>query len=238
MIEPEGLSKLSRGTLFLDEIGELSTGMQAKLLRVVEEKQFEKVGGSKTIKVDVRIIAATNKEIEQVVKDNQFRRDLFFRLNIIPIKVPPLRERMEDISLLVEHFIEKFNYKMGKAVKTIAPEVLDIFMRYPWPGNVRELESVMEFAFIQCNDNYLDARDLPPRFKLLNDKVTDISLSTPIPYETFQFPNIRPITASLTERERVLTALKDNHWNRAKAADNLNISRTTLWRLMKKYNLK
>jgi PAS domain S-box-containing protein len=227
-----------RGTLFLDEIGELSSAMQAKLLRVVEEKQFEKVGGSKTIKVDVRIIAATNKELEQVVKDNQFRRDLFFRLNIIPIKVPPLRERMEDISLLVEHFIEKFNYKMGKAVKALAPEVLDIFMRYPWPGNVRELESVIEFGFIQCDDNYLGASYLPPRFKLLNDKVTDISLSTPVSYETFQFPDIKPVTSSLTEKERVLTALKDSRWNRAKAADNLNISRTTLWRLMKKYNLK
>ena len=145
---------------------------------------------------------------------------------------------MEDISLLVEHFIEKFNYKMGKAIKAVAPEVLDIFMRYPWPGNVRELESVMEFAFIQCNDNYLDAHYLPPRFKLLNDKVTDISLSTPISYETFQFPDIKPVTTSLTEKERVLAALKDSRWNRAKAADNLNISRTTLWRLMKKYNLK
>ncbi|NIP33239.1 AAA family ATPase, partial [Candidatus Saccharibacteria bacterium] len=144
-----------RGTLFLDEIGELSPGMQAKLLRVVEEKQFEKVGGSKTVKVDVRIIAATNKQIEQIVKDNQFRRDLFYRLNIIPIKVPPLRERMEDVSLLVDHFIEKFSYKMGKDIKAMTPEVLDIFMRYPWPGNVRELESVMEFAFIQCNDDYL-----------------------------------------------------------------------------------
>jgi transcriptional regulator with PAS, ATPase and Fis domain len=227
-----------KGTLFLDEIGELSSGMQAKLLRVVEEKQFEKVGGSKTIKVDVRIIAATNKEIEQVVKDNQFRRDLFFRLNIIPIKVPPLRERMEDVSLLAEHFVEKFNYKMGKAIKAAAPEVLDIFMRYPWPGNVRELESVMEFAFIQCNDNYLDARYLPPRFKLLNDKVTDITLSTPVSYEMFQFPDIKPVSSSLTEKEKVLAALKDSRWNRAKAAENMNVSRTTLWRLMKKHNLK
>jgi transcriptional regulator with PAS, ATPase and Fis domain len=145
---------------------------------------------------------------------------------------------MEDVSLLAEHFIEKFNYKMGKAIKALAPEVLDIFMRYPWPGNVRELESVMEFAFIQCNDNHLDARYLPPRFKLLNDKVTDITLSSPVSYETFQFPNIKPVTSSLTEKERVLTALKGSRWNRAKAADNMNVSRTTLWRLMKKHNLK
>jgi PAS domain S-box-containing protein len=226
-----------RGTLFLDEIGELSSGMQAKLLRVVEEKQFEKVGGSKTIKVDVRIIAATNKNIEQVVRDNQFRRDLFFRLNIIPIKIPTLRERMEDISLLVEHFVEKFNYKMEKEVKEVAPEVFDIFIRYPWPGNVRELESVIEFAFIQCPDNYLEACYLPPRFRLLNEKVTDISLSAPAPYETFHFPDIKTVRSNLTEKERLLEALQDCRWNRAKAAQDLNISRTTLWRLMKKYSL-
>jgi len=226
-----------RGTLFLDEIGELSPAMQAKLLRVVEEKAFEKVGGSKTIQVDVRIISASNKDLEAVVKDNHFRRDLFFRLNIIPVKVPPLRERMEDITLLVEHFTEKLNYKMGKKIKGVAPDVLNIFMRYPWPGNVRELESVMEFAFIQCVDDYLDARYLPPRFKLLNDKVTDISLSNPISYETFQFPNIKPLISSLSEKDRLLSTLQDCRWNRAIAAQNLNVSRTTLWRLMKKYGL-
>ena len=226
-----------RGTLFLDEIGELSPGMQAKLLRVVEDKQFEKVGGSKTIKVDVRIIAATNKEIEQVVEDNQFRRDLFFRLNIIPIKVPPLRERMEDISLFVEHFIDKFNFKIGKAIKAVAPEVLDIFMRYPWPGNVRELESVMEFAFIQCNDNYLGVHYLPPRFKFLNDKVTDISLSTPLSYETFEFPQAVPTISKMTEKEQIRRTLVSCQWKKTKAAGQLNMSRTTLWRLMKKYNI-
>ena len=226
-----------RGTLFLDEIGELSSGMQAKLLRVVEEKQFEKVGGSKTIKVDVRILAATNKNIEQVVRDNQFRRDLFFRLNIIPIKIPPLRERMEDIPLLLEHFVEKFNYKMGKEIKEVAPEVLDIFMRYPWPGNVRELESVLEFAFIQCTDNYLETRYLPPRFRLLDERVTDISLSAPMAHETFQFPDIKPAASKLSEKEKLLRALQDSRWNRARAAQDLSISRTTLWRLMKKYSL-
>lgn len=225
-----------KGTLFLDEIGELSPGLQAKLLRVVEEKQFEKVGGSNTIKVDVRIIAATSRNLEKDLLDKKFRSDLFFRLNIIPCKIPPLRERMEDIPLLVEHFVDKFNYKMEKEVKEIDPEIFDIFLRYPWPGNVREVESVMEYAFIQCKGNYLEIRCLPPRFRLLHDKVNDITLSTPISSETFRFSDANPNTSMPTEQRMLLEALENCRWNRSKAAKQLNISRTTLWRLMKKYN--
>lgn len=225
-----------KGTLFLDEIGELSPGMQAKLLRVVEEKQFEKVGGSNTIKVNVRIIAATSRNLEKDLLDKQFRSDLFFRLNIIPCKIPPLRERMEDIPLLVEHFVDKFNYKMEKEVKEIDPEIFDIFLRYPWPGNVREVESVMEYAFIQCNGNYLEVRCLPPRFRLLHDKVNDMTLSAPISSETFRFSDANPNISMPTEQRMLLEALENCRWNRSKTAQQLNISRTTLWRLMKKYN--
>ncbi len=227
----------NKGTLFLDEIGELSPGMQAKLLRVVEDKQFEKVGGSNTIKVDVRIIAATSRNLEKDMSYRQFRSDLFYRLNIIPCRIPPLRERMEDIPLLVEHFIDKFNYKLERKVKEVDPEILDIFLRYPWPGNVRELESVLEYAFIQCKGNFLETRCLPPRFRLLNNKVTDISLSTPISSETFQPFFGKQHGSRPTEEAILLSALKDCRWNRAKTAENLNISRTTLWRMMKKYNL-
>lgn len=227
----------NRGTLFLDEIGELSPAMQSKFLRVVEEKQFEKVGGSDTIKVDVRIIAATSRNLEKDMSDNQFRSDLFYRLNIIPCKIPSLRERMEDISLLVEHFVDKLNYKMGKEVKGVEPEILDIFLRYSWPGNVRELESVLEYAFIQCKGNYLETRCLPPSFRLLNSKITDLSLSTPVSSETFQPFDGNQQISTLPEKEILLKTLKDSRWNRAKTAENLNISRTTLWRMMKKYNL-
>ncbi len=220
----------------MDEIGELSPGLQAKLLRVVEEKQFEKVGGSNTIKVDVRIIAATSIDLEKDLLDKQFRSDLFFRLNIIPCKIPPLRERMEDIPLLMEHFVDKLNYKMEKEVKEIDPEIFDIFLRYPWPGNVREMESVMEYAFIQCKGNYLEIRCLPPRFRLLHDKVNDITLSTPISSETFRFSDADPNTSMPTEQRMLLAALENCHWNRSKTAKQLNISRTTLWRLIKKYN--
>ena len=227
----------NRGTLFLDEIGELSPGMQAKFLRVVEEKQFEKVGGSNTIKVDVRIIAATSRNLEKDMSDNQFRSDLFYRLNIIPCKIPALRERMEDISLLVQHFVDKLNYKMGKEVKEVEPEIFDIFLRYPWPGNVRELESVLEYAFIQCKGNYLETRCLPPSFRLLNNKITDLSLSKPVSSETFQPFDGNQQISTVPEKEMLLKTLKDSRWNRAKTAENLNISRTTLWRMMKKYNL-
>ena len=225
-----------KGTLFLDEIGELSPGLQAKLLRVVEEKQFEKVGGSNTIKVDVRIIGATSRDLEKDLLDKQFRSDLFFRLNIIPCKIPPLRERMEDIPLLMEHFVDKLNFKMEKEVKEIDPEIFDTFLRYPWPGNVREVESVMEYAFIQCKGNYLEIRCLPPRFRLLHDKVNDITLSTPISSETFRFSDANPNTSMPTEQRMLLEALENCRWNRSKTAKQLNISRTTLWRLIKKYN--
>jgi len=227
----------NKGTLFLDEIGELSPGMQSKLLRVVEEKQFEKVGGSNTIKVDVRIIAATSRNVEKDMSYKQFRSDLFYRLNIIPCKIPSLRERMEDISLLVEHFVDKLNYKMEKEMKGVEPEILDIFLRYSWPGNVRELESVLEYAFIQCKGDYLETRCLPPSFRLLNNKITDLSLSRPVSSESFQPFDGNQHTSTLPEEKMLLRALEDSHWNRVKTAENLNISRTTLWRMMKKYNL-
>ena len=227
----------NKGTLFLDEIGELSPGMQAKLLRVVEEKQFEKVGGSNTIKSDTRVIAATSRNLEKDISYKQFRSDLFYRLNIIPCKIPSLRERMEDISLLVEHFVDKLNYKMEKEVKGVEPAILDIFLRYSWPGNVRELQSVLEYAFIQCQGDYLETRCLPPSFRLLNNKITDLSLSTPISSESFQPFDGKQHTSTLPEKEMLLMALKDYRWNRAKTAENLNISRTTLWRMMTKYNL-
>jgi len=227
-----------KGSIFLDEIGELSQGMQAKLLRAVEEKKFEKVGGNTTINIDVRIIAATNMDLEEDVQNNKFRKDLFFRLNIIPIKLPSLGERLEDVPLLVEHFVDKFNFKMGKQVKELDPEIMNIFIKYPWPGNVRELESVMEYAFIQCNGNYIETRCLPPRFKMLSTQTTDISLSKSVATEVFQAPESNRTYRQPTEEERIRRALETSRWKKTEAARKLNVSRTTLWRLMKKYNLE
>jgi len=225
-----------RGTLFLDEIGEISSAMQAKLLRAVEDKQFERLGGNNTVHADVRIIAATNRNLDREVEANRFRSDLFYRLNIIPIKLPPLRSRLEDIPLLVEHFIEKFNFKMGKDIKELDPEILDTFVKYTWPGNIRELENTLEYAFVQCRSSYLEMHSLPPRLKVLNSQTTDLSLSSPISSEAFQFPNV-PIFSGKQTKEEVRRALTACKWKKAKTAKRLNISRSTLWRLIKKYEL-
>jgi len=227
-----------KGTLFLDEIGELSPAMQAKLLRAVEDKQFERLGGNETITVDVRIVAATNRNLEQEVKENRFRSDLFYRLNIIPIKLPPLRQRLEDIPLLLEHFFEKFNFKMGKNVKDMDPEILETFMRYNWPGNVRELESAIEYAFVRCRGSYLEMECLPPRFKILTSQMTDLTLTRPMLSETFQFPKKSELNSKSTEEEKIRNALRTCRWKKADTAQRLGVSRSTLWRLMKKYGLQ
>jgi PAS domain S-box-containing protein len=226
-----------KGTLFLDEIGDISPAMQAKLLRAVEDKQFERLGGNKTIHAEVRIIAATNRNLDQAVAANRFRSDLFFRLNIIPVKLPPLRARLEDIPLLVEHFIEKFNFKMGKDIQDLDPEILETFVRYTWPGNVRELESTLEYAFVQCRSSYLEMHTLPPRLKVINAQTTDLSLSNPVASEALQFPDAPIFSGKQTEEDEIRRALTACKWKKAKTAERLNISRSTLWRLMKKYRL-
>jgi PAS domain S-box-containing protein len=228
-----------RGTLFLDEIGEMSPEMQAKLLRVVEEKKFERVGGNKTINADVRLISATNKNIEEALEQGKFRKDLFYRLNIIPIRLPSLVERMEDIPLLVTHFTEKLNYKLQKNIKGVAPGVLDLFMRYRWPGNVRELENVLEYSFIKCDEDTIGMRCLPPPFLSHQRNITDLSLSLPEFPEVFQTPPgyLESRNASKSEKEQLMSTLHACKWNRQEAAKALNTSRTTLWRLMKKYDL-
>jgi transcriptional regulator with GAF, ATPase, and Fis domain len=155
-----------QGTLFLDEIGELSLGTQAKILRFLEEKEFTRVGSSKTIKVDVRLITATNKDLTQQIKKGEFREDLFYRINVVPIVIPPLRERKEDIPLLVEYFIKKFNEENNKKVKGVSPEALDWMVRYEWPGNVRELENLLERMVALTPHEYILPSELP--FSFLN----------------------------------------------------------------------
>ncbi|MGB9629440.1 MAG: sigma-54-dependent transcriptional regulator, partial [Thermodesulfobacteriota bacterium] len=154
------------GTLFLDEIGELSLTTQAKILRFLEEKEFNRVGGSKTIKVDVRLITATNKDLTQLIKKGGFREDLYYRINVVPILLPPLRERREDIPLLIDHFIKKFNAENNKNVKGIQPEALEVMMNYEWPGNVRELENLMERVIALTTNEYIQPKELP--FSLIN----------------------------------------------------------------------
>jgi PAS domain S-box-containing protein len=220
------LELAQKGTLFLDEIGELSFAMQAKLLNVVEEKKFERVGGTKTINADVRIISASNKNLEEAIRNGTFRQDLYYRLKIVPIVVPPLRERLEDISILIDYFIEKFSIKMKKTITGISQEVIDVFLNYSWPGNIRELESTIEYAAIHCRHKHIEFDHIPPFFKTLTDqKKVNPTASQNNGSDSIDF-------------EKLKKALEETRWNNNKTAGLLNISRTTLWRMMKKYGLQ
>jgi two-component system response regulator AtoC len=210
-----------QGTLFLDEIGELSLMTQAKILRFLEEKEFNRVGGSKTIKVDVRLIAATNKDLPQQVKRGEFREDLFYRINVVPILLPPLRERKEDIPLLIEHFIKKFNSENQKNVKGITSEALQALMNYDWPGNVRELENLIERVVALTQNEYIRPEELPIPFTSisrtngLKESVLSGKLSFIKAEEEF-------------EREIILDALRRTKFVQSHAAELLGISRRIL----------
>ncbi|MCD6517638.1 MAG: sigma 54-interacting transcriptional regulator [Candidatus Aminicenantes bacterium] len=207
------------GTLFLDEIGDISPLTQVKLLRVLEEQQFERVGGTKTIKVNIRLIAATNKDLKKSIKNGTFREDLYYRLNVLPIFIPPLRERREDIVLLAKHFLRK--YCERKNVK-FSKQALDLLLQYPWPGNIRELENAVEYAILHCKGNEILSNYLPPDI---------LYYSPPI----MNPPDQNPLEKS--EKEAIRLTLKESDGQRLKAARRLGISRATLWRKIKKYNL-
>ncbi len=219
--EKDGRFQLANnGTVFLDEIGDISPAIQLKLLRVVEEHTFERVGDSKTIKVDVRIIAATNCNLKQEVKKGKFREDLYYRLNVIEVALPPLRKRREDIPLLKEYFFNRFKKNFKRDIDGISNEVTDTFMRYLWPGNVRELEHAVEHAFVLCHDRIILVRHLPDEIRKFSgsDKPAVRNDSIPIP-------------------EEILSVLNKTDWNKAKAARLLGVSRPTLYQKISEYNL-
>ncbi|HID10712.1 MAG TPA: hypothetical protein EYP17_05360, partial [Candidatus Latescibacteria bacterium] len=209
------------GTLFLDEVGEMGQAVQAKLLRVLDQREFERLGGTKTIRTDVRIIAATNRDLETDVASGRFRRDLFYRLNVVSIHLPPLRERREDIPLLVEHFVRKLNEKMGRKVKGVSSEAMRLLMDYDWPGNVRELENAIESAFVIGRRDVIRPEDLP-----------EVVRRKRVP----AVPEGRGLLEE-GERQALLAALERAGWNRGEAARLLGISRATLWRKMRKHGL-
>jgi two-component system NtrC family response regulator len=219
------------GTLFLDEIGELSQGLQVKLLRVLQEKTFERVGGVRPLNVDIRLIAATNKSLKAEVKEGRFREDLFFRLNVVHLILPPLRERREDIRLLLEHFIEKYGTERSAAtpILGVEPEVERLFYDYAWPGNVRELENVIERAMVMCPDTTIRLEDLPQDFK---DNVTDnLSLSS-IPPDAKLYETLVQV-----EKEMILRAMKRADYVQTRAAEILGIGKSGLNQKIKKYQL-
>ena len=214
------------GTLFLDEIGDLSTAVQTKLLRVLETHEFERVGGNKSIKMATRIIAATNKNLSEEISAGRFREDLFYRINVINIHLPPLRERMDDFPLLVNHFIESFNKKFNKHIKQFSSSAYDLVMDYNWPGNIRELENAIEHCFVLCNGDIIQVECLPKRLREPGKKT--IVLNNPDVQKGFKE----------TEKELIISILKKNNYSRAEAAKELNINPSTLWRKMKKLEIK
>ena len=220
------------GTIFLDEIGDMSPSLQVKILRILQEHEFERVGGIKSIKVDIRVIAATHRDLELAVKQGTFREDLYYRLNVIPLVIPPLRERSYDMPLLTRHFIEKFNAETKRAIKGISPEALNCFTQYDWPGNVRELENLIERLVILKEEGTIEREDLPE--KIFGSATTGGAVPPP------EIPDggISLTTAvSEFEKELIIRALKKSNWVKNRAAKLLNLKRTTLVEKMKKINL-
>lgn len=211
----------NNGTLFLDEIGDISLPIQTKLLRVLETRQFEKVGGNKTIDIKVRIIAATNKDILTEISKGNFREDLFYRINVMNIHLPPLRERMDDFPLLVNHFIKKYNQKFSKNVTHFSPNAFDFLQNYSWPGNIRELENVIEHCFVVCRCDIIQTEHLPDRIK--HKSLTEGTNTSNLIHNA--------------ERNLIIEVLKKHNGNKSKASRDLNINPSTLWRKMKKLGI-
>jgi two-component system response regulator HydG len=210
------------GTIFLDEIGDLPLSVQVKLLRVLQDKVIERVGDNRPIKVDVRIIAATLKNLQKLIDLGQFREDLYYRLNVIPISVPPLRSRKTDIPLLIEHFTNKFRQETGKQISSCDKNVVDMFLRYTWPGNIRELENTLEYAFVTCRTDTIKTHNLPEHI------VNSVQLAG---------ANQASGKNKNEEKIRVMKALEMTRGNKTKAAQLLGLSRVGLWKKIKKYNL-
>jgi PAS domain S-box-containing protein len=210
------------GTIFLDEIGDVSPALQVRLLRVLEDKTFEPLGGTTSIRANVRVVAASNRSLADLVKAGTFRQDLYYRVNVVRLTLPPLRQRREDIPLLAEHFVARFNRLREKDITGISPEVLQILMAHDFPGNVRELENIIEHAFILCPGGMIQPAHLPE------------TLRPPEP--TTKAPGIK--TLQDLEARFIYEALRRNHWNRIATAKELGIHKTTLWRRMKQLGIE
>jgi PAS domain S-box-containing protein len=212
------------GDIFLDEIGDLPLSTQVKLLRVLEEKVIERVGDNRPVSIDVRIISGTNKNLKELVNSNIFREDLFYRINVIPIVIPPLRERLSDIPLLAESFFRRIHLKNEKNIETISNQAMKALMNYSWPGNVRELKSALEYAFVTCNGSVIEPQHLPP--DIFQDNMP-----------VLRNEKIRPNSDEI-QKNRLIDALEQTGGNQTKAARILGVSRITVWNRMKKYGIR
>jgi len=215
-----------KGTIFLDEIGEIPLHLQAKLLGAIQDKSFDRVGGVKTIKVDIRIIAATNQDLQSAVQAGKFRSDLFYRLNVVPIYIPPLRERIGDLIPLVDYFRKRFTAKYHKKIDNLSPEVMATFSHYRWPGNIRELENVLERMVLMSETDTLALDQLPPEIRGIVSTVGASTLKEKI-----------DTISQMTEKQMIIDALNKTNQNRTKAAKLLGISRRTLQNKIKEYGL-
>jgi len=224
--KPGRLAVANGGTLFLDEIGDISPAMQIRLLRVLQEKIYEPLGSTKSLKTDVRIVAATNKNLQSLVEEGKFRQDLFYRINVVKLVLPPLRARREDIPLLVEHFIRKFSRLSGKEIQGFSPEAFPILMSHDFPGNVRELENIIEYATVVCKNGMVGVEHLPDYFKNQEES------------KTKTLSERKPSSLGEVERSYIFETLKRNQWNRTATAAEMGIHPTTLWRKMKRLNIE
>jgi PAS domain S-box-containing protein len=217
------------GTVFLDEIGELSPFIQMKLLRVLQEREIERVGESKKRKINIRIIAATHRDLYSLVRDGHFRDDLYYRLKVFPIFLPPLRERREDIPMLVTHFIQKQKQKTKKEIRGISQHDMRLLMDHTWPGNVRELENAIEHAFVLCTREQIEVFDLPVEIRQMYYQ--------PDPGGMSSFPERTSLPRKKLSKERLLELLNESGWNNAEAGRRIGLSRTAIWKYMKKWNI-
>ena len=218
------LASAEGGTVFFDEIGELPLSTQVKLLRVLQEREYEPLGSNETVKTNIRIVAATNKDLKKLVAQAKFRDDLYFRLAVVKFELPYLKDRKEDIPYLVDHFIRKFNAKTGKKIISVSPNVMNTLMRYDFPGNIRELENITEHGFVLCRGSIIKQEHLPPEIIDINIKSSKSFKST-------------PITESIDEEAQITATLQNCDGVISKAAAELGIHRTTLWRKIKRYNI-
>jgi PAS domain S-box-containing protein len=223
--KPGRVALAEKGTLFLDEIGDISTALQVKLLRFLQEKEYEPLGSTRPMKADVRVLAATNRNLSRLISEGLFREDLYYRLNVVKIELPPLRERREDIPLLVEHFLQRFNLKMNKRISSVSPEVMDLLMRYDFPGNIRELENAIEHAFVICRESRIKLEHMPAEL-IEKAKGRDGSADS----------HKDPL--KVAESQAILRVLEKHGGSRKKAAEELGISAVTLWRKLKFLGLK
>jgi len=222
----------SGGTLFLDEVGDLAPDAQAKLLRALEERKVTRIGGAKPIPVDVRVVAATNKDLFRAVKSGRFRSDFYWRINVVSISIPPLRERGQDLPLLLDHLLDRFQREMQSDVKSISPEARRLILGYAWPGNVRELENVLCRAVILCDGNVITADDLPPRIRSEEDEE-----ETDTPAEELKLADAVNEAVARVEKRLIASRMARYHNNRTATADSLGISRKTLFTKMHEHNL-